>query len=125
MSSAFTIGKRHGANLCLVAVSAALLATGAFSLGAASGSTGDEHTIPDSSGHINACYDPGSGGVLRVVDNVAGCTASETLLTWSQTGPQGAQGVAGTPGAQGAQGQQGPKGAKGERGPRGPRGPRG
>jgi hypothetical protein len=123
MSSTFSIVKRQGANAGLVAVCAALLATGAFSLGAASGSTGGHQpAIPDSSGHINACYDPSTGGDLRVVDSFADCTAGEIGLTWSQTGPQGAQGVAGTPGAQG---QQGPKGAKGGRGPRGPRGPRG
>lgn len=53
-------------------------------------------TIPDSNGVIHACYKT-TGGALRVIDSGAGgaCNASETPVSWSQTGPQGQQGLEG------------------------------
>jgi hypothetical protein len=67
--------------------------------------------IPGSNGTITGCYDNRSG-ILRVIDAEAGavCRTSETLLTWSQTGPQGPQGptgLAGPPGPPGEDGQDG------------------
>jgi hypothetical protein len=124
MSSTLTILKGQKPNVGLVALCAALLATGAFSLGAASGSTGGQDSIPGPNGTINACYADANGAV-RIIDSGANCSVNETLLTWSQTGPQGPAGTTGAQGPAGVQGQQGPKGAKGARGPRGPRGPRG
>lgn len=63
-------------------------------------------TIPDSKGVIHACYKM-NAGTLRVIDSGSAqtCSSSETLLDWSQTGPQGPQGV------QGPQGLQGPSGS--------------
>jgi hypothetical protein len=77
-------------------------------------------SIPDSSGAIHGCY-KSNGGALRVIDTLAGgtCLASETPLTWSQTGPQGLQGPSGATGAAG------PTGATGRTGPSGPSGPQG
>jgi hypothetical protein len=48
-------------------------------------------SIPDSNGVIHACYD--KAGTLRVIDSPAqSCSAKETPLDWSQTGPQGPPG---------------------------------
>ncbi len=65
-------------------------------------------TIPDPRGVIHGCY--ATGGALRVIDTGAGqrCTARETALAWSQTGPAG---PAGAPGASGPAGPPGPAGA--------------
>lgn len=63
-------------------------------------------SIPDASGVINACY--GVGGAVRIVQSSTDCAATETHLTWSQTGPQGPTGPTG---ATGATGPQGPAGA--------------
>lgn len=66
--------------------------------------------IPGAGGVISGCYGP--TGQLRVIDAGAGeaCKASETSLSWSQTGPQGPQGPEGPQGPQGLQGPQGPAG---------------
>jgi hypothetical protein len=60
-------------------------------------------SIPDGGGVIHACYKGGNGD-LRVIDPSLGgaCKASESPLSWSQTGPAGAPGTPGTPGAPGA-----------------------
>ena len=59
-------------------------------------------TIPDSNGVISGCYN--KQGVVRVIDTSAGgkCTAGETALDWSQTGPSGPPGSQGPPGPPGA-----------------------
>ena len=85
-------------------------------------------TIPASNGVISACYNTSSGS-LRVIDTdvatgtrgrtVPLCKSNESLLTWSQTGPQGPIGLAGP------QGIQGPPGPIGPAGPIGPIGPAG
>ena len=70
-------------------------------------------TIPDANRLYTACM-KNSNGNLRLIDPSLGkkstlghCTASETQVTWNQSGP------AGPPGATGGQGPQGPKGADG------------
>jgi hypothetical protein len=65
--------------------------------------------IPDSNGVVQACYQK-VNGQLRVIDTSKGgsCNASETALSWNQTGPPGAKG---TTGAKGATGPPGPAGA--------------
>jgi hypothetical protein len=68
-------------------------------------------TIPDGQGIIHGCYKT-DNGQLRVVD-AASCNASETPLSWRQTGPQG------VPGAQGPPGPKGDPGAPGAAGPSG------
>jgi hypothetical protein len=79
-------------------------------------------TIPDDHGVIHGCYTR-SGGSLRVIDaGVTNCSAKETALNWSVTGPPGPAGPAGAtgpqgvPGPQGSQGQQGLQGAQGQSG---------
>jgi hypothetical protein len=55
-------------------------------------------SIPDA-GVIHGCYKTNSGS-LRVI-NGGGCSASETPLDWSQTGPAGAPGPMGPTGPRG------------------------
>jgi hypothetical protein len=71
-------------------------------------------TIPDPSGVFNGCYS-NKDGSLRVIDPSAGgqCTAKETQIKWSETGPQGPQGKKGPQGPQGPEGPQGPQGPTG------------
>src|SRR4051794_34094047 len=60
-------------------------------------------TIPGSGGLISGCYK--RTGVLRVVDSAAArCNATETPLSWNQSGPQGLAGATGPDGADGAAG---------------------
>jgi hypothetical protein len=68
-------------------------------------------TIPDASGVFIGCYS-NKDGILRVIDPSAGsqCTAKETEIKWSETGPQGPQGKKGPQGPQGPEGPQGPQG---------------
>lgn len=67
-------------------------------------------SIPGADGVIYGCYKK-SGGSLRVIDRaVTNCSKDETLISWSQTGPQGPQGPQGVPGPQGPTGPQGPAG---------------
>lgn len=68
-------------------------------------------TIPDGQGVIHTCFKT-DNGQLRVVDSAA-CNASETPLSWSQTGPQGTPGPQGPPGPQGDPGAVGPTGPSG------------
>src|SRR5438067_5059340 len=82
-------------------------------------------TSPGSGGAISGCY-ANKGGDLRVIDPASGsCKATETALTWNQTGPQGPQGDPGPQGPKGDPGAQGPQGPKGDTGPAGPAGPAG
>lgn len=82
-------------------------------------------SIPGEGGVIYGCYKK-SGGSLRVIDkSVTNCSKDETLISWSQTGPQGPagpQGPQGIPGQTGPMGSQGPAGPQGEAGPSGPAG---
>ena len=71
-------------------------------------------TIPDSAGVIHGCYQK-DVGTLRVIDPSTGdtCRASESPISWSQTGPagpQGPQGLPGTPGQNGTPGKNGKDG---------------
>ena len=63
-----------------------------------------------------------SGGTLKQVSTTAAptCGSRDTLVTWSQAGPQGPQG---STGLQGPLGPQGPQGAQGPQGPPGTSGP--
>ena len=82
-------------------------------------------SIPSESGIISGCYKK-SGGSLRVIDrSVTNCGRDETLLSWSQTGPQGPAGPQGPQGETGPAGPQGPMGPAGPQGEQGPAGPQG
>lgn len=82
-------------------------------------------TIPDSGGVIHGCFGR-SGGALRVIDDSqTTCSAGESSLNWSQTGPQGPPGAQGPPGPQGPQGPKGDTGDQGPQGDPGPQGPKG
>lgn len=82
-----------------------------------------------SDGSIYACVL--KDGTLHIVSDADACKKSETLLTWSITGPAGPQGPqgevgpAGPTGPTGPQGEQGDTGATGPVGPAGPAGPAG
>jgi hypothetical protein len=74
-------------------------------------------TIPDAAGVYTACK-LNALGTIRLIDPsgpatslLSHCTALETSITWSHTGPQGIQGIQGTQGIQGPQGPEGPAGA--------------
>jgi hypothetical protein len=69
-------------------------------------------SIPGSGDVISGCYKK-NGGALRVIDAGAGvtCNASETPLTWNQTGPKGATGDPGPSGPTGPKGPIGPSNA--------------
>jgi hypothetical protein len=69
--------------------------------------------VPSADGVINGCRSH-LLGTIRVIDAEAGeqCNARETVLNWSQTGPQG---PAGHDGVDGAAGPAGPTGAQGQR----------
>jgi len=55
-------------------------------------------------GVIYGCY-KNENGQLRVIDlDIQSCLPSETLISWSQTGPQGPQGPQGDPGPTGPRG---------------------
>ena len=63
-----------------------------------------------SGGVIQGCYKT-QNGQLRVIDPATQvCLPSETLISWSQTGPVGPQGPQGPQGEQGIQGPVGPRG---------------
>jgi hypothetical protein len=82
----------------------------------------------DASGQAQTFYGCLSGsGSLRQVSTASApsCGNNETLVTWSQVGPQGPQGATGPQGPHGSTGPQGPQGATGAVGPQGPEGPRG
>jgi hypothetical protein len=51
-------------------------------------------SIPDSNGVIHGCYKTNKGD-LRVVESEAQCAATETPISWNQSGPPGAPGTAG------------------------------
>jgi len=105
---------------------AGLVITGAVALSAAGAIA--YASVPDASGTFHGCFEADSGmdtpGQLRVIDtskagSAGNCTANETLISWSQTGPQGQPGPIGATGAQGAKGdtgEAGPQGAKGDKG---------
>ncbi len=81
----------------------------------------------DNQGHQDARAADGSvgSGNLRVPGK-AGCTKSETPLSWNVQGPQGPAGANGTNGgngANGATGATGPAGSQGAAGPQGVAGP--
>jgi hypothetical protein len=80
-----------------------------------------------SPGVLEACINPGNGG-MRLVDANVACHQNETRVEWNITGPQGPQGPQGAIGPQGStgpQGQQGPQGNTGPAGLTGPVGPEG
>ena len=64
-----------------------------------------------SGGVIQGCYKT-QNGQLRVIDpDTQACLPSETLISWSQTGPVGPQGPQGVQGIQGPVGPRGPSDA--------------
>jgi hypothetical protein len=70
-------------------------------------------SIPGPGGVINGCYLK-SGGTIRIIDaSVASCKASETAISWNQTGPMGPMGLTGPPGPKGEDGLQGVQGIQG------------
>lgn len=81
-------------------------------------------SIPDHSGVIHACYGKNGNKILRVIDTgkQQHCAATETALTWNQTGPAGARGNTGPQGPAGKTGPQGPQGSAGPVGPQGQKG---
>lgn len=88
------------------------------------------HLAASPSSVLEACINPGNGG-MRLVDAGVACHANETRVQWNVTGPvgpMGPQGPAGPQGATGLQGATGPQGltgATGATGPQGPEGPQG
>src|SRR6266516_2580782 len=89
----FVVARRRAAWLIVACVGMLALVGGAAA------------SIPDSTtGVITGCYSNTSGS-LRVINYpTQQCTATETRLPWSQTGPQGPAGP------------QGPQGLKGDTG---------
>ncbi len=73
--------------------------------------------IPATDGTFTGCYR--ASGALRVIDASQACRATETRITWSQSGPRGDRGAAGPKGDTGDVGAAGPKGDTGDAGPRG------
>jgi hypothetical protein len=68
--------------------------------------------LPFTGSTINGCYSP--GGALRVLTSASPtCPPGDTVITWSQTGPQG---PAGPQGGTGPAGPAGPAGAAGAAG---------
>jgi hypothetical protein len=85
------------------------------------------HLAAGGSGTLEACVNPGNGG-LRLVDANTACHNNETRVEWNITGPQGPagpQGPVGPQGPQGLQGAQGSQGMQGLQGPQGDPGPQG
>jgi len=75
-------------------------------------------TIPAATGQVTACY--GTDGfrgqhivTLLATAASAKCQPGQTLIQWSQTGPQGAPGVPGLNGTNGANGTNGTNGTNG------------
>jgi hypothetical protein len=65
--------------------------------------TAVQASIPDAAGVIHGCYN--NTGSLRVIDSATStCKASETALSWSQTGSKGQTGPTGAAGPTGADG---------------------
>src|SRR5438105_3038766 len=94
-----------------------LVAVLAFSLGGTALVAASGELFPDVNGVIYGCVHNPTGAV-RIVQSTTTCTADETPVSWSQTGPAGAAGPAGPQGLPGIPGPIGPSG-----GPVGPTGP--
>lgn len=75
-----------------------------------------------SSGVLEACVNPGNGG-MRLVAAGEACRNNETRVEWNVAGPAGPPGPAGPVGPAGATGPAGPAGPVGPEGPAGPIGP--
>jgi hypothetical protein len=58
-------------------------------------------SIPGPDGKVHACY-ANDRGSMRIVDSEEACVATESRITFNQTGPRGAPGPPGQPGASGA-----------------------
>jgi hypothetical protein len=67
-------------------------------------------TIPDSNGVYWGCYLRSGGNVSLIDFPGQKCGNGQTLVSWSERGPQGPAGPAGAAGATGAAGAQGPQG---------------
>jgi hypothetical protein len=68
------------------------------------------HLAASPSSVLEACINPGNGG-MRLVDAGVACHANETRVQWNATGPAGPMGPQGPAGPQGPEGPQGPAGA--------------
>lgn len=66
-------------------------------------------TAPSSAGVLEACINPGNGG-MRLVDASTVCHNNETRVSWNIEGPPGPTGLPGPAGSPGPQGPQGPPG---------------
>lgn len=73
-------------------------------------------SIPDSSGVIHACFNPGAasksnGTELKIIDSdVVSCGKGQQEVVWNETGPQGEKGDTGETGDKGDTGDTGPAG---------------
>jgi hypothetical protein len=95
--------------LWAAAAGVAVLATGGVALASDS---------PSVTGHIRACYRPGSNpSQLKVLTGAGShCPRGYQTLTWNVMGPRGLAGPKGATGAKGATGSQGPAGPQGPAG---------
>jgi hypothetical protein len=73
------------------------------------------HLAASPSSVLEACINPGNGG-MRLVDAGVACHANEMRVQWNVTGPVGPMGPQGLAGPQGATGPQGPEGSQGPAG---------
>lgn len=79
---------------------------------------------PNSAGVLEACINPGNGG-MRLVAPTTACHNNESRVQWNIEGPAGPPGLTGPAGPTGATGPAGPAGPTGATGPAGPAGPPG
>ena len=79
---------------------------------------------PNSAGVLEACINPGNGG-MRLVASTTACHNNETRVSWNIEGPAGPAGPTGPAGPAGPTGPAGPAGPTGATGPAGPAGPAG
>ena len=97
------------------------LAIGAAAVAIAVGMTSSGAAATSS--EVKACVDKTSRTVR--IPAQGGCSAKESLLTWSVQGPAGARGATGARGDTGATGATGATGPEGPEGPEGPSGEQG
>lgn len=77
--------------------------------------------VSASSPVLEACINPGNGG-MRLVSSSTACHANETRVSWNSVGQQGPQGIQGIQGPSGPQGPLGPEGPQGLQGIQGVQG---
>lgn len=82
------------------------------------------YAAADDPGVLEACVNPGNGGMRLVAANVP-CHNNERRISWNAVGPAGPAGPVGPVGPPGPEGPAGPAGPEGGVGPAGPAGPPG